>query len=228
MYNHAVYLISGLGADERAFKFLTIDCPHIIHLSWIKPLEEESLEGYCTRLSRQIDTTSGRRIILVGVSFGGIIAQEIARNVECAAIFIISSIKSKEEGSAPLRLLRKWQLHKILPAGISKAINGSLARYFFSTETEEEGKLLNAIIRDTDADVMKWAIGRIANWDSPRILDNVIHIHGTGDRIFPIKNIRNATRIGGGHFMIVNRAGEISDIINEYLRREATQAPPAI
>ena len=47
-----LYAISGLGADQRVFKYLTLDC-EIIPLEWIDPQKNEPLENYAIRLSEK-------------------------------------------------------------------------------------------------------------------------------------------------------------------------------
>ena len=46
--------------------------------------------------------------------------------------------------------------------------------------------------------------------------NNVIHIHGNKDEIFPIKYIKNCIVIEGGtHVMILNKAKRISLILED-------------
>lgn len=68
-----IYLVSGLGADERVFVNIKIPHSEIIHLRWEIPLRNESISNYAKRLINQIDLT--HNVILIGVSFGGLIAQ---------------------------------------------------------------------------------------------------------------------------------------------------------
>jgi hypothetical protein len=97
--------------------------------------------------------------------------------------------------------------------------NALTANYYFGTKTQDEANLLKLIIKDTDLTFMKWAINVIMNWNCESAYCNLIHIHGTNDRIFPIDNIKNAIMIeNGGHFMIVNRAAEISKIIQDQIQ----------
>jgi len=73
-----VYFISGLGADERVFQFIDLTKIEHYFIKWNEPKKDESLSEYCLKLTEQIDKTNG--IILIGVSFGGIIAQEILKS----------------------------------------------------------------------------------------------------------------------------------------------------
>lgn len=215
---NVVYLISGIGADERAFKYLNINCSEIINIQWIKCTGFDSLEAYAKALSEQIRMDQTREIILIGVSFGGIIAQEIAKRVPCKKVFIISSVKLSQELSTPFKLLQRKNILRTIPNKLFKAINYFVAKYAFGVKTSDEIKLLKEIIRDMDEEFVKWAIEKIAHWKNHSELDNLVHIHGEDDRIFPISQIKNAFKISGGHFMIVNRANEISKLINSHLQ----------
>jgi hypothetical protein len=48
----------------------------------------------------------------------------------------------------------------------------------------------------------------------------LVHFHGTADRIFPAGRIKNFTPIpGGGHFMVVQQAPLLSQLVAEALDR---------
>lgn len=211
-----VYFISGLGADERVFQFL--DLSKITHkfIQWIEPQRGEELTSYCKRLIVQIDTT--KEVVLIGLSFGGIVAQEIAKIILCKKIIIISSIKSVHELSWQLKLVRKTQIHRIVPHWLLVLSNRFTADFYFGTENQTESKLLHQIIKDTDPKFLSWAIHQIMNWKNEIYPKNLIHIHGTNDKIFPIEKISNAIQIrNSGHFMIVNRFQQIQNLIFEMI-----------
>ena len=61
---------------------------------------------------------------------------------------------------------------------------------------------------------LNWAIHHVLHWNQTETLSNVIHIHGTKDEIFPIKNILNCIEIeDGSHIMILNKGKKISTIL---------------
>lgn len=207
-----IYFISGLGADERVFQFLDLGTHSYQHIHWIATRKEESLASYAKRLSAQIDATQD--VILVGVSFGGMIAQEIGKFMTCKAVIIISSVKSPTEFDWKLKSAQFTQAHRIAPAFLLKWSNLLTANYFFGASTKQDAQLLRKIVLDTDTSFLKWAIHVIMNWKNTKPLQGIHHIHGTNDKIFPHKPIKNAQLIdGGGHFMIVNKAAEISPLI---------------
>lgn len=211
-----LYLFSGLGADERVFTHLRLNGIEQKHIRWIPPQKNEPISQYAYRLLDQIEEKEP--INLLGVSFGGIIAQEVAPHVDCQKLFIISSIKHPSEMSYSLQFLRKIRLDKLIHANIlhwAKSLGWS---YFFGIQTEEERQLLRAIAKDTDPKFLAWAMGQVMRWKGVKKPPEIVHIHGSADRIFPIRHIQNCITLpNGGHFMIVNKATEISHIIEKVI-----------
>ena len=118
-----------------------------------------------------------------------------------------------------LQLARFTQAHRIAPARFLKWSNQLTADYYFGIRSKQESELLKKIIQDTDLHFMQWAIHQIMKWKN-KSSEKVMHIHGTADRIFPKTSIKNYIPIEkGGHFMIVNEAEKISQIINKVLEK---------
>jgi hypothetical protein len=210
-----VYFVSGLGADHRVFKYLEISFPYK-HISWIKPEKGESIQSYSKKLISQIDPNDD--VILIGVSFGGLICQEISKIVVCKQIIIISSIKCIKELSGLFQFVKISRIYKLLPSFIIRPISLLTANYFFNINSKEEAILLKEIIKDTDPKFAKWAINTILSWKTSSVSSEIIHIHGTVDRIFPSRFLSDFIPVkDGGHFMIINKAKEISKIINQKL-----------
>jgi pimeloyl-ACP methyl ester carboxylesterase len=207
-----VYLLSGLGADKRVFNYLDLKSFQTWHIEWEEPRNKESMEAYALRLTDQIVS---KKPILIGVSFGGMIAIEIAKHIDTEKIILISSAKDRTQIPGMNRLISKLNLMKILPSNFLKTPNDILY-WLFGTETDEEKSLLREIIKDTDANFLKWGMNKVGTWKNTRQFENVIQIHGTSDRIFPHQESDYKIE-NGGHFMIVNRAGQISQVINNLL-----------
>jgi pimeloyl-ACP methyl ester carboxylesterase len=201
-----IYLLSGLGGDKRVFEFLDLTAFQVKHIDWITLGETESIEDYAKRLCTQITT---HKPTLIGVSFGGMIATEIANHIECMKVILISSAETRHEIPFYYRLAGKLRLPKIIPVSYLKKIN-SATHWMFGTKTKAECNLLHEIIKSTDEKFLKWAIDKIVFWKNTRSIPNLIKIHGTADRILPL-TIADYKIKGGEHFMIVNRANAISD-----------------
>jgi pimeloyl-ACP methyl ester carboxylesterase len=208
-----IYLLSGLGADKSVFEFLDLKGYRTHAVEWVAPNEDESVPGYAARLLSQIKV---KKPILIGVSFGGILAIEIGKHIETEKIIIISSIKCKTDLPRPMRIAGFLKINKLIPADALQKPNGVLF-WFFGVDSEHDKNLLGDIVKRTDPGFIDWGISSITTWQNEICPDNVIHIHGTEDRIFPIQE-PNYTIEGGGHFMIVNRCKEISKILLKELK----------
>ena len=203
-----------MGADERIFKNLEIPSFKLKHIPWIVPKKDESLKAYANRMSEPITEPSP---IILGVSFGGIISIEIAKQIQAKKIIIISSIKSKNELPAFIQIAAKWKLDSIFPLRPFPLINPILNRRL-GVSSEAEKKLVNAYRKSTDPVYLNWAVRQVINWKNETYPKNLVHIHGDKDNIFPVKNIEADHVIKGGtHMMIYNRAGEISDFIEKVI-----------
>lgn len=205
-----VYLLSGLGADKRVFDFLKLDDVELIHIEWVRPEESESIEVYTKRILTQITTD---KPILIGVSFGGIIATEIAKQIDCEKIIFVSSATTKADIPLLYRVAGQLRIHKLIPTSLFMHVN-TIIYWFFGITNDSEKQLLKKIIQTTDQAFFKWAIDKIVRWRNTNKPMNTIKIHGDVDRILPAKQADYIIN-GGGHFMIVNKASEISEILNK-------------
>jgi hypothetical protein len=77
-------------------------------------------------------------------------------------------------------------------------------------------KLLETIAGETSPVFMKWAINSIVKWRGEE-RENTTQIHSDKDRTFPLHNIKHPDIVlkGTGHFMIVQRAEEISRLLED-------------
>lgn len=208
-----IYCISGLGADERVFQKLKFEGYQPIHICWVEPKKGESIADYARRLTTQIKS---ERPILIGLSFGGIIAVEMAKQIDTEKVILISSTKNQQEVPFYFKIFRWLPLYRLLPARLMLWFARLLAAWFFSLETLAEQKLFRAILFDTDARFMKWAIHQVVTWKNQLVPPNVYHIHGTGDRIFPSRFVDEDFSVErGGHFMIMNQAECVSNLIQK-------------
>ena len=209
-----IYLLSGLGADHRVLQDLDFSGYKTTYIKWTQPLENESIENYAKRLIEQIKTESP---IIIGLSFGGMMAVEIGKLIDTEKIILIASAKNKFEIPSYYRFAGSLGLHKLLPANLMKQPN-FISNWFFGTESEKDKVLLVSILHDTDSIFLKWAIDKIVNWQNVIIPSNLKHIHGTSDKILPYKFVSSDIKIdGGGHFMTTNKVKELSSEIRKLL-----------
>lgn len=207
-----IYLVSGLGADERVFEYLDLQPYKKTCLKWISAKEDETLEQYAARLCDQIKVDNP---VLIGVSFGGMVAVEIGKLIKTERIILISSAKTKEDIPLHYRVMGAVNFNKLMPLGRMKDLYGIIA-WLFGVSNKKERALLEDILGSTDERFVHWAINHIINWGNTTLLPNAVLIHGTSDRLLssstPDYSIKD-----GGHFMIVNRCQEVSAIIQGIL-----------
>lgn len=217
-----IYCVSGLGADFRVFQKLKFQGYQPVHICWEEPGTAENISDYAKRLTQQI---TSNKPILIGLSFGGIIAVEIAKQIATEKVILISSTKNRQEVPTYFQILRWFPIHRFLPARFLLWLGQWFATWFFGLETKEEIQLLKAILYDTNAQFMKWAIDQVITWKNELILGNVFHIHGESDRIFPFRFVHEDFSVTkGGHFMIMNKADYISSLIQKIVDLESDEA----
>lgn len=213
-----LYCIPGFGVDDKIFSNLTIDAD-LVFINWLDPLPKETLTGYAIRMASSIDEEDP---VILGISFGGMIAQEIAKLRRVKQIILVSSVKSGSELPRHLRTIGLLRLDKLFPL---KKIPDSekafaLANRRVGAFTKEEQAMANNYRRAANINYVNWSFDKILNWKNTTCPKETIHIHGTKDRVFPIRGIKPTHIIENGtHMMVWNRADEISSIINEALAK---------
>ena len=118
----------GMAASPRIFEFISLpDEFEVIKLSWMTPKKRENLNAYAQRMCGRI---THKNPVLLGVSFGGILVQEMAKIIACRQVIVVSSVKTKMELSRSMKLAKKTGAHKLLPTQWIKSLE-SLALFVF-------------------------------------------------------------------------------------------------
>ncbi len=221
MKKTSLYILSGLATDERIFS--NIHFPQSIeahHIAWKIPSRKETFAAYIDRLVKEIDQS--KPIILLGLSFGGVVAQEIAKKINPLCTIIISSIISHKELPWYFRQLGNVKVNRVVPYGILKFPNRGLD-WIFGANSREDKNLLAGIIKDANVTLLKWSIEQILSWKNNAETKNLFRIHGDNDKLLPLKNNKADVIIkGGGHLMIYNKAEEVELVISSVLSRLST------
>ena len=155
--------------------------------------------------------------VIIGISFGGMLATEMAKRDRSSKVIILSSNKTAKEFPLFLRPLRYFPFYKIVPGFLVKRC-ALVVKWFMAAKGAEQKKLLMQIIRDTDMKFVRWAIPAILNWKNQEVPANVIHIHGTADRVLPLKRVKADYIIKNGtHAMPLYAYEEISALLRKII-----------
>lgn len=200
-----------MGADERVFEQLKLKA-ECIPLIWIKPKHKEPIADYAKRLSASIDQSE--EYVILGVSFGGLVAGEMSQFLSPKLSILVSSVEIADELPKLFRFFGKLKILRWLPKAV---YNPPKVLFHMAFQTDNKS-ILNQIIEDSDPSFHKWAINELVNWKNQSRLPSVLKIEGSSDRLMPPTKDPKAVLIEGGkHFMIYDRAKEISAIINAHI-----------
>lgn len=209
-----IYCISGLGADEEAFSRLRINGYTLVNLPWLLPIENETIAQYAKRMCASI---TDENPVLMGLSFGGMMSIEISKILSVHKIILISSIKSSIELPNWMVAAGKLRLNKLFSMQSYKILE-PIQNSFLGVTNADEIAMVRNYRKNAPVAYTNWAINEVLNWRNNWQPPVLFHIHGDNDKMFPIKKV-SPTHIvkGGGHFMIMNKADEISSLINDIL-----------
>ncbi len=210
-----VYFISGLGADKTVFSYLDLSFCEPVFVDWIPPLVNESLPDYAVRLRESIQE---EHPVLVGLSLGGMLAAEMAATDKKAMAIIIASNRSSKELPILLRSLKYFPVYKLMSPFLIKNMQ-RMYTYAFGVKEKAHKEILYKVIAKVDIPFVKWAIGAITKWRYQAPASNIIHIHGTADRLLPLKKVNPDYVIrGGSHTMTLDKHEEVSVLLKKLIR----------
>lgn len=194
----------GLAASSAIFERIAL--PEEVFethlLEWEIPLAKESLTNYAKRIAAKI---THEKPVLIGVSFGGILVQEIATHIDARKVIIISSVKSTAEFPLRLKIAKTTKAYKLIPMSLILNLE-NLAKFSFGEKINQRIKLYEKFLSVRDIGYLEWAVEKVILWDRTIIDDKVVHLHGDLDDVFPIKYIKNCTVVKGGtHVMILSK-----------------------
>lgn len=209
-----IFLFGGLGADQRVLDRLEFPGYETEFVDWLPPIKNETIQKHASRLADEISDSDP---ILLGLSFGGMLAIEIAKQIRCRKLILISSVKTRNEMPFYLKISGKLGLHHLLPGWLLKKPN-FISYWFFGVKSPTGKLLLAKILRQTDTVYLKWAVNQIVNWNNETIPATIFHLHGSSDRILPARFVKADNVIqGGGHLMVIDHTTEINSILKKLL-----------
>lgn len=199
-----VYFMPGMAANHLIFEGIKLPEEEfdVHHLSWKVPSKDESLSHYAKRM---LEDVHDEHPVLIGVSFGGVLVQEMAKYCQPKKVIIISSVKTHHEMPRRMRFASKTGIHKLLPTKLVQDIE-TVAKYAFGKPVVNRLDLYQKYLSVRDPYYLKWAIDQVVNWKQDVPLKGLVHIHGEKDQVFPSKYVKQYVPVENGtHIMIINR-----------------------
>jgi len=199
-----VYLMPGMAANPTIFENISLpkDQFEIHWLEWLIPKSKESISAYAKRMTDKIEHENP---VLLGVSFGGILVQEMSKHISVNKLLVVSSVKNKHELPKRMKLAKRTKAYKLLPTQLVGSID-FLAKYAFGDAVTKRIDLYKKYLSVNDKKYLDWAIEQVVCWNQEESLPNAIHIHGEKDAVFPHRCLGDCIVVKGGtHIMIINK-----------------------
>jgi len=204
-------LLPGMTPSRRIFQKLVPQLADCEVIDWIAPGRAKSISDYAHKLVDQVGIDSSSD--LVGVSFGGMVAQEVAKYCGSRLCFVVSSISSSAELRPTQRFLASLPQRGDL--AVLSAI-GAVAHAWPRT-----GSTMSTVrarkFRGVHGNWFRWATSAALRWrSSPDGRAELIRIHGNRDSTFP-EGDRYADHVisGAGHMLALTHSHELATIIHQ-------------
>lgn len=211
-------LLRGLNPDANVFSKLASALPNSEVVDWNLPPNGNSLHGYAQRIVDEYKLNAD--CDLLGVSFGGVVAQEIAAIIRCRYCFVVSSVVSVNELRFPAAVVR------FLPFSTNERLLRILGKLSMSQKRLRRSRKFGG----RHGTWYCWAVSRIVSWKEPKLSPDtsVVRIHGDRDTTFPLKAEVEHLLVGAGHLACVTHAEEITGVVLTILEKsdqDATDNP---
>ncbi|MFD2727300.1 alpha/beta hydrolase [Hyunsoonleella rubra] len=197
-----VYLMPGMAASPLIFEHIRLpENQFEIHLlEWFLPVKNESLSNYAQRMAQHI---KHENIVLLGVSFGGVLVQEMCQYLKVRKLIIVSSVKSPSELPKRMHFAKSTKAYKLVPTSLASRVD-VLAKYAYGHKIKKRLNLYKMYLSVSDKTYLDWALEQMMEWNPEGCISDIIHIHGDKDPIFPIRNISDCIIVKNGtHAMII-------------------------
>jgi len=213
----SLVFFTGLGADERLLEPQRRLPYELITPPWVEPEETETLPEYARRMADTVDWPA--RFVLGGVSFGGMVAADLAPRVKPAGLVLLSTCLY----ARPIRSVSRFV--NALTKAVEEADDPSPASFsriflnIFAEFGEDVQRVMAAMLQRTSVDLLRWARQRIIDWEGaaeapcPRIW-----VHGENDTVIPAHKIRPDVLIaGGGHLINWTHREQVNQAIRGFV-----------
>jgi pimeloyl-ACP methyl ester carboxylesterase len=195
-------MMPGMAAEPTIFNRIKLpeDQFQIHWLEWMIPTENESLESYAKRMIAKIENDN---IVLLGVSFGGVLVQEMSKYMNLRKLIVVSSVKSKYELPKRMKVAKFMKAYKFAPTQLLSNLD-VLKKYAFNETIAKRIDLYKTYMAVNDKRYLDWALKQMLCWEQEEPITGAIYIHGDKDAVFTHSCDGECFVIKGGtHIMII-------------------------
>jgi len=214
-----IYGISGLAADEKMFAKLSFHPPNeLAILPWEPSSRDQTLQEYASKFVKRIDQS--QPVVLLGLSFGGMLISEICDRIPVTKAILISSAPSNQFIPKWLKIVPNFLITPGLLRTAYRLTPWFVFDYFFGSRNEEGKKLIRHYLKNMNFRNVSNHVRMISNWSRKETPSSVVRIHAMDDRLLSFE--KSGTQYvleRGGHFAILSESERISEIINHELRQ---------
>jgi len=199
-----VYLMPGMAANSSIFENIKLpeETFQMHLLEWMIPNKKETLQAYAKRMTEKIEHDN---VVLLGVSFGGILIQEMSKFITVRKLIVVSSVKSKYEYTTGMKFAKATKIYKVLPTRLVKRIDG-LSKYAVSKPIKRRFELYKKYLSVNDKRYLDWAIQQVLCWEQEEANENAVYVYGKKDSVFSYSPEGNTIAIENGtHIMIIDK-----------------------
>lgn len=211
-----LYLLPGITRDYPVFSRILPMLPEARVLEYPPAKPKQSLPQYAQRMVEKLE----RPDYLIGVSLGGVVAQEMARIWKPRGCVVVAGI------TGPEQLPPRYRQFGRLPVGMRESLlqwGGTLASgvpKWLSSSWILRMRRLSGV----EGEWYRWAISALVGWQPEVSRVPTLQIHGDRDSTFPMGYLNADVIIPGGkHALPVSHPTETAAAILEFIRQTSLE-----
>jgi len=185
------HFFPGMGATSEMYCSPWRELSDSVFHDWPKSKGETSIEELAKRLITEQGIQKGDTVI--GTSLGGMVACEIANQIELEKLVLIGSAVCQEEINSLLKLLHP--LIDFAPLQFIRLSAGSLPSD------------LSGMFSKSDPEFIRNMCKAIFRWEGLKVDVKLQRIHGKHDRVIPLPE-GTEDPVAGGHLIVMTHAAE--------------------
>ncbi|MDB6004832.1 MAG: hypothetical protein JWR15_1819 [Prosthecobacter sp.] len=218
-----IYLIPGLGADHRNYPAPWKELPHCTFLDWPEYHGKASMPDVARFMAEAWKLPP--HAILVGTSFGGMLACEMAKFLPVHAVVLIASTTTRENFTTTAKMKRLLRFVWLrLAQWVLRCVQPLLEKIWGRAPTPVTRAVLDSIHMFTvcQPGFYRNMFHAVSTWEGlTGTTTRLISIHGRQDELI-LPPPQADLLLDGGHLIVMTHARECVNFIQSWLKREVS------